>query len=105
MTLTFQEEVKLTCLGHGGQFCVAGAVSRAVRLLCNQVCQCVATKCVITLPSPVPSAVEKSSMPHRSKASHLKMSTYVLTNDLFNGLFPARLSAFNSVRKLFNEYL
>jgi hypothetical protein len=65
----------------------------AVSVLCDQVCQCVATKCVAALPSPVSSAVEKPFMPHRSKASPPKMSAYALTNHPFNGLLPARLSA------------
>jgi hypothetical protein len=59
-------------------------VADTLRLLCDQVCRCVATKCVITLPSPVPSAVEKFLNPVRRRASYMKLSPYALKNHAFN---------------------
>ena len=58
----------------------------ALQVLCDLVCQCVATKCVAALPS----AVQKSFNPVRSKASGSKKSADALANHPFNGQFPAR---------------
>jgi hypothetical protein len=46
----------------------------------------------------LPSAVQKSFMPHRSKASLPKMSACVLQNHLLNGQFLARFCALTDTK-------
>lgn len=67
-------------------------VAGAVQWLCYQVCQCVATKCVAALPSPVPSAVQKSSNPVRSKASGCKKPILRRESDDFVRHVPAHFA-------------